>query len=477
MKRASSSGDHADPAVRMRQLEILAGSSLAEAGSLLARGLGDPAAEVAARAGELLAFRHPWLTLDAFKTGALAPAAHRHHRFGAVWFRLRAALAQLARDLPAGVPLPGERFAAIPGLLPDWMQALSEAGRGAEAADVGRLLGDERPQDRLARQILLAPTYGCNLDCSYCYVKEWARSFPGHMTPAAFRAVLDWCGKQGVDWLIFGGGEPTVHPEFGALAEEAEKRGMKISLTSNGLFGESVRKHLRPSVMAEFICHVEQDVLLRDPRRADRLRRNIAAAQTAGVAVRIRYTLTSRSDRAERRAILELARAHGIRTVNYGFAFRNIDGTNEYFAHDRNLRAAFDALFNDFMDEARAAGTGLHLSKPFPLCHVTPRTLQRVAREGGLNTACTAWRRGYSLNLTVNPDLTTLPCNALRIPGPRLLEFEDFAAAGRYHAEVLRRLFARPWQPKCARCLLHHRGICQGACLAEHDSTSTRAGG
>ena len=456
-------------------LDIIAGSSLADAETLLVRSLGDPSAEVAVRAGEMLAFRHPWLTLDAFKTDPLSPAAHRRHRFGAAWFRLRGALAQRVLDLPRDASMPLDRFVGIPGLLPDWMQALSEAGRAEEADRVGRFLGDERPQDDLARQILLAPTYGCNLNCSYCYVKEWARSFPGHMTLANFRTVLDWCERQGVDWLIFGGGEPTVHPDFGALAEETEKRGMKISLTSNGLFGESVRRHLRPAVLAEFICHVEQDVLLRDPRRAERLRRNIAAAREAGVEVRIRYTLTSRSDHAERLAILDVARAHGVRTVNYGFAFRNIDGTNEYFAHDRDPPASFDEMFNGFMDEARAAGIGLHLSKPFPLCQVKPRTLRRVAQEGGLNMACTAWRRGYSLNLTVNPDLTTLPCNALRIPGPRLTEFKDFAEAGRYHAAVLRRLFDRPWQPKCARCVLHHRGLCQGACLAEHDSTSTRS--
>lgn len=477
MKNAPAPGAHPGPADRRRMLDIVAGSSLPTADDWLVQGLGDPAEAVWSRAGEALAYRHPWLMLAAAQTGPLSPAAQRRHRFGAAWFRLRGALAQFARELPAGAAPPPERFALVPGLLPDWMQALSAAGRPDDAACVARLLAEDRPPGGAPRQILLAPTYSCNLDCAYCYAKDWAREFPGHMSLEDFRAALRWCRGQGLDWILLCGGEPTAHRAFGELVEEAGRQGMRISLASNGLFGEAARASLRPAVVAEFICHVEQEVLLGDPRRTELLLQNIAAARAAGVEVRIRYTLTSRSDRAERLAILGLARDQGIRMVNYGFAFRNIDGNNDYFAHDRGRPVSFDAVLNSFMDEARDAGLALHLAKPFPLCHVTPRTLKRVALEGGLRTTCTAWRLGYSMNLTINPDLTTLPCSALRRPGPRITDFPDLRAASRFHENTLRPLFASPWQPKCARCVLHHRGICQGVCLAERCSTLPPAGG
>lgn len=470
MNTASPALEQPDPAVRKRVLELLADATMPGVDDVLVQGLLDPDRQVGGRAVEILAFRYPWLALDAAKTGPLSASKCQRYRFGPAWHRLRRALAQVAHNLPAGGALSVARFGRLPALLPDLMQELSLAGRPAEATRVGRFLCAERQHGGVSRQILFAVTYACNLRCPYCYVKEWERRFSSQMSRAAFRAALAWCRRQDVNWIIFGGGEPTVHREFGALIREAGRHAMRISLTSNGLYGKAVRDCVRPPVIPEFICHVDQTLLQQDPRRAERLRENIAAARDAGVAVRLRYTLTAQSDHHERQAILDVARSAGLGTVNYGFAFQNIDGTNDFFAHTGRSKRTFDDVLNRFMDEAREAGIGLHLSKPFPLCHVTPRTLRRTATEGGLRMACTAWRRGYSMNLTVNPDLTTLPCNAIGTPGPRLTEFEDFHAAGTYHAALLRPLFDHPWQPKCARCVLFHRGICQGVCLAEHYS-------
>jgi MoaA/NifB/PqqE/SkfB family radical SAM enzyme len=461
--------------MRKRVLEILADAAMPGADDILVQGLMDPDETVWGRAAEVLTFRYPWLVLEAAKPGGVPAPGWRRYRFGPAWSRLRGALAQWAQALPPEVRVPVGRFARIPAILPELIQALAAAGRHDEARRVERYLHEERQLEGLSRQVLFATTYACNLRCPYCYVKEWEQRFAGEMSIDSFRTALDWCQRQGVNWIIFGGGEPTVHRRFGALIDETRRRGMPVSLTSNGLFGQAVRECLKPPAIPEFICHVEQEILLHDARRSAVMRDNLAAALKAGVAVRIRYTLTDQSDSGERRAILEVARSFGIRTVNYGFAFQSVDGNNEFFAHGGSAEATFDDRLNRFMDEAVEAGVELHLSKPFPLCHLKPSTLRRAVREGGLRSACTAWRRGYSMNLTVNPDLTTLPCNAIGRAGPRITEFKDFAEAGRFHAATLKPLFDHPWKPRCRHCILFHRGICQGVCLAEHYSARAAA--
>ena len=453
---------------RKRRLEVMADIYLPGVDDDFVAGLLDPSMCVGRSAARLLAHRYPWLALGAIKTASLSAETCRRYRFGAEWENLRAALAQITQQLPARSRINLRRFNDVPGLLPDLMQVLTEEGQHAEAKRVARYLQNERYYGGTSTQILFSITYACNLRCPYCYIKSWEKVFPDHMSFDAFRKALDWCGGQGLNTVLLGGGEPTVHPAFSAFAEEARSRGVVLMLTSNGLFGDAVRSAIAPDVTPEIVFHVEQDVVFSDKGMEALLSRNIASAQASGVAARFRYTLTPRSDSRERRNILALARHHGIQIVNYGFAFQNINKNNESYRHMRMSAKGFDLSLNQFMDEANEFGIRLHLSKPFPLCHVRMGTLQRMVTEGGLNMACTAARRGYSMNLTVNPDLSTLPCNALNIVGPNLTEFRDIRAAGRFHAEVLRQLYQTPWMPKCKRCVLHHRGLCQGTCLAEH---------
>jgi radical SAM protein with 4Fe4S-binding SPASM domain len=471
MKGMPDNLSHPNPVVRRRILDILAGARVAGVDSVLVQALFDPVNEVGLRAAEVLEFRYPWLMLNAAKVHRLSTAGCRRDRFGAAWIRLRGAAAETVRNLAPNRSVPCARLERIPGLVPEVIEALADAGRADEAVKVAECTDVARRRDRERRQLLLALTYACNLNCPYCYVKGWKRRFANPMSLEAFRKLLKWCRAQGVDWIILGGGEPTVHPALGIFLQEMQKADIQASLTSNGLFGSELREHIRRPVVAEFICHVEQDTLLKAPEQMALLRRNLTSAIAAGVQVRIRYTLTARSDHRERTAILGAARDLGIHLVNYGFAFQSIDANNEFFTYDHHPGGSFNRTLSEFLDEAHGAGVALHLSKPFPLCCLTTPTLRRAAREGGLRTACTAYQRGYTKNLTINPDLTTLPCNAIRMPGPCVTSFKDFNEAGHWHQTILRRLYAHPWRARCARCALHYRGICQGACLAEHLAT------
>lgn len=464
------------PTARRKTLELLAGADLGAVDEILLGAVLDPHPGVGERACDVLLYRYPWLILGTGASEAVAAKRWKHYRFGGAWRRLRDAASALVQTLRPG-PMPHlQRFCRLPGLVPELAEELLAAGRTIDAAKLVRRLSGASRKHPPRRQILLAPTYACNLNCPYCYVKGWHGRMHGHMTLDAFRTAVTWSREQGINWMILGGGESTVHPAFPELVQEAWRAGIQVSLTSNGLFGPSVRAAIRSPAVPEFICHVEQDILLHDRARTALLRHNLAAATAAGVQVRIRYTLTPRSDRKEMAEMLGFARSCSIEMVNYGFAFRNMDATNESYRYGTQRSTEFERTLNELMDHAREHGIALHLSKPFPLCQVTIETLRRMLREGGMRNACSASQRGFSMNLTVNPDLTTLPCNAIGLRGPRLTEFKTLSQAGEHYAGFLRGLYRRPWQPGCADCVLHHRGICQGACLAEHYSAQPHQG-
>lgn len=77
----------------------------------------------------------------------------------------------------------------------------------------------------------------CNYSCSYCWPSVHNKTDPHKkfdvMKQAVDRVVDEWAGGGHVRWA-FGGGEPTVNPDFLPLIEYIRNRGGYILVVSNG---------------------------------------------------------------------------------------------------------------------------------------------------------------------------------------------------------------------------------------------------
>ena len=87
------------------------------------------------------------------------------------------------------------------------------------------------------RRLSVELTNICNLHCSYCLREEDAL----YHTPAQFfspdllKDILTQAREvMGVTAVVFTGGEPTLHPEFGRILEVSAANGLKISFVTNG---------------------------------------------------------------------------------------------------------------------------------------------------------------------------------------------------------------------------------------------------
>lgn len=76
------------------------------------------------------------------------------------------------------------------------------------------------------------PTLRCNLACSFCFNRELP-PLPDVEVPE-FTRMLDRLQAAGVDTLDLLGGEPTLHPQLGALVGAIAARRMRTSLSTNG---------------------------------------------------------------------------------------------------------------------------------------------------------------------------------------------------------------------------------------------------
>jgi len=86
-------------------------------------------------------------------------------------------------------------------------------------------------------------THKCNLSCKHCYSNSGATNETELTTKEALE-VVDQLADFGVIALAFSGGEPLSRKDFFEVASHAAKRGLYVSVATNGtlLTNENVRK-------------------------------------------------------------------------------------------------------------------------------------------------------------------------------------------------------------------------------------------
>jgi len=78
----------------------------------------------------------------------------------------------------------------------------------------------------------IIPIRRCNLACAYCNEYD-DRSAPVETAEMVRR--IDRLAELGTTILTFSGGEPTLHPDLDALIRHGRRRGMLVTLITNGL--------------------------------------------------------------------------------------------------------------------------------------------------------------------------------------------------------------------------------------------------
>ncbi len=93
------------------------------------------------------------------------------------------------------------------------------------------------------RRLTVEVTNICNLHCSYCLRDEDALYHdPANFLPLDLltRVARDARDSMGIEQVMFTGGEPTLHPDFGKILAAMATLGLKCSFVTNGWHFERV---------------------------------------------------------------------------------------------------------------------------------------------------------------------------------------------------------------------------------------------
>lgn len=153
-------------------------------------------------------------------------------------------------------------------------------------------------EENVLNSVLFELTYGCNLDCTFCYNDL---SMTGRrVSLEQYKATLDELADMAVLYLAFSGGEPLMYKHFFELGAYAREKGFVIKVKSNGVplnqrNAERLKAEVDPFIV-DLSLHganpQTHDRLTQVPGSFERLLRNIAFLQSLDIRLKLNAPLT-----------------------------------------------------------------------------------------------------------------------------------------------------------------------------------------
>ena len=245
----------------------------------------------------------------------------------------------------------------------------------------------------------------CNLKCAYCRCPEVKSRVLG---TAPWLGILRGLAELGTERIKFQGGEPTLRADFGVLAAEAKRLGLRTAVVTNG-----TRTAENPGLLdAIDEVVVSLDAVTPALHEAHRgagthapALATIEAALALGRAVFV-VMVVSRLNVGEVEAVLDFCEARGIRLNAQPVAFGKLyyDEAARSIALDENgIRALYRRLA-----DWRSAGRSLVFSAASYEHGAAWADYDVLSRQSGAPSSCMAGR--FYFNIEPNGDVH--PCQA-----------------------------------------------------------------
>lgn len=304
-------------------------------------------------------------------------------------------------------------------------------------------------------------TSRCNLNCEYCFAKEFRNENSGDILLNDLNILARKLMESDITTLKIQGGEPTCHKQFEKVSEFLKDSGFALHLYTNGLFNNSfVRNICRNYKSVTINCNQLNDDGL------DILSKNIDSLLNLGCNVMLGKTISN-----------ETSNVDGFLMFAQKFkddAKIRFDASRPYIPYDGAFQKfRIDAhRVIDALIKAKLQGFNVEVDCCYPPCIFSNgewKLLRRYLR--GFWSKCTT-----IVDIAPNLAITSCFCGA-QFTNLHVEDFSSLKEAGLFAEYIEYKMrFNTLSLPLCYTCQMRVNNICQGGCLG-HKKTSLRYAG
>jgi radical SAM protein with 4Fe4S-binding SPASM domain len=304
----------------------------------------------------------------------------------------------------------------------------------------------------------IALTATCNRSCAFCFATDAMESHAPRsefMTLEKFDEALDFLKRSNIGEARLLGGEPTIHPQFEAIVDRVEARGLRLVLFTGGMIPEKALRRLErlaPGQLAVLLNVIPPTEPPAQLRRQQDVLKALGPCIVPGVtidtpAVDIWY-------------LVELIEEYGLaRAVRLGLAHPSLGGANRH-VHPRHYPEV-GARVAAFGMAAQQRGIRLEFDCGWVPCMFPEGALAALGKTSN------------DVGLRCNPILDLMPDGQMISCYP-LASHSDITLTDAHDANAMRQQFENRQRSdrtfmlyrECDECAWRARGECTGGCLS-----------
>lgn len=309
----------------------------------------------------------------------------------------------------------------------------------------------------------------CNRSCKFCFAKSRLDQIKQqkkniHMPFGEIIEVFDHLHNSETRVVGILGGEPTLHPQFRQIIEEAQQRGFHIKLFSNGIMG---------SKLADFLCGLEagsisiicniSDFEVDSPSKQakrDHALKKLGRMVTPGV--------TISDPNFDYRYLIDFIKRYDLnRRIRVGVAQPIVGQNNAFFPPEDypELGQAIVKMAKECIKEDIVIGFDCGMT----LCMFTEEQL------GILMTHTEGFKSLCNPIIDIGPDKEVWSCFPLsEVYRTKLSAYESYQTICEYYQRIFRPYRSIGCRPECLSCKYMQRGQCKGGCIAHAINSMNR---
>lgn len=304
-------------------------------------------------------------------------------------------------------------------------------------------------------------TTRCNRRCPFCFAQSTVnRNERGNgsvnMSRDNIRKVMRFLETSGDRQLRLLGGEPTLHPEFIEIVQEALVKDFRVHVFSNGIMKQETADFLAgiPDGKISMLCNVSSQAPDSDRNKEKRA----YALQRLGKIVQVGMTVTSPS--FEYRYLIDHIKKFKLRKrIRVGTAQPIVGKDNEFLkpSEYREAGKTIVQMVKECIRENILVGFDCGLT----LCMFSEKEIGiLMKRSEGFAIRCQPI-------LDIGPDLDIWHCFPLsKVLVSRLEYFLNRNDTARFYNNHVKPYRALGCMSDCLHCDYLHLGQCSGGCLA-----------
>lgn len=308
-------------------------------------------------------------------------------------------------------------------------------------------------------EIRLRLTSNCNLNCEYCFAKEFRASQCGDISFRNFIYLLEMCKKENVTVIKVQGGEPTCHKNFILFSSYFKQYDIKAHLYTNGIFNDKLIETITLCYTSVIInCNQLNDDDL--------------------------YTISSNIHRLiENNCFVMLGKTLSLKNRDidefllFAMPFKDkvklrldICRPEKYYEDGfKDFKAASKVLVSSLI-KANIMGFSIELDCCLPPCFFSKSEWILIRKHlRGFWAKC-------STIIDIAPDLRVTSCFCgVQFKKLYLRDFDSLTQAQHFAEEIENEMrFVVPSSDECENCIKRKKFVCQGGCIGHKNNNKLR---